>query len=108
MTADDLERATAALAREQTDAVLGPAEDGGYWAIGLRRPDRAVFEGVPMSRADTGRAQRARLDALGLRWHELETMRDVDTIADVEAVAALAPGSRFAEAVAALGRVEAA
>ena len=30
-------------------AVLGPAVDGGYWAIGLRRPEPAVFLGVPMS-----------------------------------------------------------
>ena len=32
-----------------TDAVLGPALDGGWWAIGLRRADPRVFIGVPMS-----------------------------------------------------------
>ena len=48
------------------DAVLGPADDGGYWAIGLRRADRRVFEAVPMSAPDTCARQRARLDKLGL------------------------------------------
>src|SRR5436305_587964 len=38
-----------ALERPGTDAVLGPALDGGYWAIGLRRPRRELFLGVPMS-----------------------------------------------------------
>ena len=48
------------------DAVLGPAPDGGYWAIGLRTPDARVFAGVPMSRRNTGAIQRARLAALRL------------------------------------------
>jgi rSAM/selenodomain-associated transferase 1 len=82
------------------DAVIGPAQDGGYWAIGLRRPDPRVFDGVPMSVSSTGAAQRARLAALGLRTATLPSLRDVDTIADAHAVAASAPGTRFARALA--------
>ncbi len=33
----------AALARPEVGAVLGPALDGGYWSVGLKRPDREVF-----------------------------------------------------------------
>jgi uncharacterized protein len=77
-------------------AVLGPAPDGGYWAIGLRAPDRRVFAGVPMSRADTGARQRARLVSLGLAPAALPALRDVDDAADAQAVAARAPGTRFA------------
>ena len=83
-------------ALERADAVFGPALDGGYWAIGLRRADSAVFAGVPMSRAYTGAFQRARLAALGLRTVDLPPLRDVDDIAGARAVAAEAPGSRFA------------
>jgi rSAM/selenodomain-associated transferase 1 len=97
--ADALER----LAQPAIDAVLGPAPDGGYWAIGLREPDPDVFRGVPMSSAGTCRAQRVRLSQLGLRVSELPALRDVDRIADAHAVAALAPTGRFARALALTG-----
>jgi glycosyltransferase A (GT-A) superfamily protein (DUF2064 family) len=81
---------------EGTDAWFGPAADGGFWGLGLRRPDAALVRGVPMSSADTGAVQRARLDAAGLRVAELPRLRDVDTAADAVAVARQAPLSRFA------------
>jgi hypothetical protein len=77
-------------------SVLGLAADGGYWAIGLRRPDPTVFAGVPMSASHTGAAQRDRLRRLGLDPVMLPILRDVDRIADAIEVAALAPGGRFA------------
>jgi rSAM/selenodomain-associated transferase 1 len=89
-------------ALDTADAVFGPALDGGYWAIGLRVPDRAVFARVPMSRVYTGAVQRARLAALGLRTVDLPALRDVDDIAAARAVAAAAPRSRFATAFEAL------
>ena len=58
-----LAAATATLARRGVDAVLGPADDGGYWAIGLRRADSDLFVGVPMSTDQTGRLQLARASA---------------------------------------------
>jgi rSAM/selenodomain-associated transferase 1 len=92
-----------ALAELQAaDAVLGAAPDGGYWAIGLRRPDDAVFAGVPMSAPTTCAVQRERLRALGLRTRELPPLRDVDEIADAHAVAAAAPQTRFARTLAAI------
>jgi rSAM/selenodomain-associated transferase 1 len=103
VTPRDLRDGLAALAERRTDAVLGPAPDGGYWAIGLRAPDPRVFVGVPMSSAQTCRAQRARLSMLGLRVREVPAVRDVDRIADARAVAALAPTSRFAHALARTG-----
>ena len=83
--------------------VFAPSEDGGYWGIGLRTADRAVFEGVPMSQDDTGEHQRARLVALGLDIVDLPSLLDVDTIADARIVAQLAPQTRFARAFAASG-----
>lgn len=95
-----LQAGVAALLRDGVDAVLGPAGDGGYWAIGVREPDPTLFAGVPMSEATTGASQRARLEAAGLRVAALPELRDVDTIADARAVAALAPEGRFARALA--------
>jgi rSAM/selenodomain-associated transferase 1 len=95
-------------ALEHADASFGASLDGGYWGIGLRRADVEAFGGVPMSEASTGAAQRLRLAALGLRTAVLPPLRDVDTIADARAVAAEAPGSRFAAALAAIEALESA
>ncbi|MEU2616916.1 DUF2064 domain-containing protein [Streptomyces sp. NPDC007157] len=78
------------------DAYFGPAEDGGFWALGLADPDPGLLRGVPMSTAETGAVQRRRLVAAGLRVEDLPRLRDVDTAADAAAVAALAPHGRFA------------
>ncbi|MCK9893049.1 DUF2064 domain-containing protein [Frankia sp. AgB32] len=85
-----------------TDAVFGPAADGGWWALGLRRPDGRLLRGIPTSRPDTGARQRDRLAQAGLRVSILPRLRDVDTPADADAVARLAPRGRFAAAVRAI------
>jgi rSAM/selenodomain-associated transferase 1 len=84
------------------DAAFGAALDGGYWGIGLQRPDPAVFAGVPMSERSTGAIQRARLATLGLATTILAPLRDVDTFTDARAVAAAAPRTHFASALAGL------
>jgi hypothetical protein len=95
----DLELAAAALVSPGVDAVLGPADDGGYWVIGTRHPVPAMFDGVPMSTDRTAAAQLHRLDALGLSWSLVRGLRDVDTMSDAHAVAELVPHSSFAAAV---------
>ena len=81
------------------DAVLGPAEDGGWWVLALRDPARAsVLRDVPMSTSTTGADTRAALTDAGLDVGTTATLRDVDEVADAQAVARLAPGSRFAAA----------
>ena len=91
---------TGALTRlAEFDAVLGPAADGGWWALGLRQPsDAHVLRDVPMSRTDTGERTLFALRGLGLRVSHLPVMSDVDTVADAAGVAARIPASRFAHA----------
>jgi rSAM/selenodomain-associated transferase 1 len=89
----------AASGLEDHDAVLGPAEDGGWWVLALREPARAaVLSGVRMSTPTTGADTRAALAEAGLDVGTTVTLRDVDEVADAELVARLVPGSRFAEA----------
>ncbi|WP_367321879.1 DUF2064 domain-containing protein [Streptomyces sp. HUAS ZL42] len=84
------------------DAYFGPAEDGGFWALGLAVPDPGLLRGVPMSTPATGAVQRARLVDSGLRVRDLPRLRDVDTAADADAVAASVPHGRFAAELARL------
>ncbi|WUI03242.1 TIGR04282 family arsenosugar biosynthesis glycosyltransferase [Spirillospora sp. NBC_00431] len=93
----------AGRALRRRGAVLGPASDGGFWLLGLRRPDPELLRGVPMSRPGTGAAQLARLRAAGLDVAVLPELTDVDTPADAAAVAAVAEGTRFAAVVRELG-----
>ncbi len=95
-----LQQALMALATRP--AVLGLAPDGGWWTLGLQRPDGRLLAGVPTSRDDTGALQRARLQQAGLVPYLLPQLRDVDTVTDAREVAALAPRGRFALAVAGL------
>ncbi|MFG2054487.1 DUF2064 domain-containing protein [Micromonospora sp. NPDC048930] len=89
----------------ETDAVLGPAADGGWWALGLRDPRHAAaLRAVPMSTPATGRLTWAALAGRGLRVGALPVLRDVDGWADALAVAGLVPDGRFAREVAALRR----
>lgn len=99
MSAGHIESAAQSLLGTNTDAVLGQAEDGGFWIIGVRRPVAGLFAGVPMSTSETGTAQLARLAALQLRCARLPRLRDVDLFSDALAVARDAPETRFAAAL---------
>jgi hypothetical protein len=83
MTADYLARAFALL-DGGADAVVGPAEDGGYVLLGLRRMDKRLFEGVAWGTDRVLDQTRERLAVLGWRWQELETLWDVDRPEDLE------------------------
>lgn len=101
LTPDLLDAAVRGLGA--ADAVLGPAVDGGWWSLALRDPRHAVaLRGVPMSTAETGRRTWAALRERGLRVATAPALRDVDVWADALAVAAAAPGGRFARQVAAV------
>ena len=101
LSARTLAEALSPAARTGVDAWFGPAADGGFWTLGLARPDaglaRRLLLGVPMSTGSTGAVLRGRLAAEGLRVASLPLLTDVDTVAEAAEVAALAPHTRFAD-----------
>jgi len=68
----------AAAALVSHDAVFGPALDGGYALVGLRRPAPALFEGIAWSTPQVMAQTRERLVRLGLRHAELRALADID------------------------------
>ncbi len=74
---DHLNRAFSWL-QGDCDAVLGPAEDGGYVLLGLNRCDESLFNDIPWGGERVLLMTRERLQQLNWRWRELEVLWDLD------------------------------
>jgi rSAM/selenodomain-associated transferase 1 len=73
-----LVRAAQALAAPGDRVVLGPAEDGGYYIIGMKAEHAGLFADIAWSTETVAAQTRDRAAALGLDLVELETWYDVD------------------------------
>jgi hypothetical protein len=73
------------------DVVLGPAVDGGYYLVGLRRPRSELFRGITWSTPAVLAQTKARARSLGLTVRLLRPLRDVDTARDARALGLLKP-----------------
>jgi rSAM/selenodomain-associated transferase 1 len=82
LPATRLHEAMAALAHGQ--AVLGPADDGGYYLLGLCACPKGLLAGLPWSSAETAARTRARLVTHGMTPRELAPWFDVDEPADLQ------------------------
>jgi glycosyltransferase A (GT-A) superfamily protein (DUF2064 family) len=98
VTVDMLGDAAASLESGEADAVFGPSTDGGFWMLGLRRPDRSLLAGVPMAGREPGRVLLERLAGAGLRVALAPRLTEVGTLETAEQVARECPSSRFAAA----------
>ena len=78
-----LAQAFDALGSTGVDAVLGPAADGGYVLLALRRVEPALFTDMPWGGDQVAAITRQRMAALGWCWRELPVLRDVDRPADL-------------------------
>lgn len=78
----------------QQDVVLGPATDGGYWAIGLAARHPELFADIPWSTSRVLEATLEKVRAAGLRHACLRTLGDIDTPADWEAWKKRAPSTQ--------------
>lgn len=83
---DYLDAAREALS--DADAVFGPAQDGGFYLLGVRHGPQGMLDDLPWSTPDTLSAAEARLRSLGLRTRRIEPWYDVDEPTDLEALLA--------------------
>ena len=75
---------TAAFDRlDRADMVIGPAEDGGYYLIGLKSPAPEVFKDIGWSGPEVLSETLAKAHGLGLSVELLPTLGDVDTFEDL-------------------------
>ncbi|MFT5837491.1 MAG: rSAM/selenodomain-associated transferase 1 [Candidatus Azotimanducaceae bacterium] len=66
------------------DVVFGPSEDGGYYLIALRSPFSELFEDIPWSTQHTLKASLEKAERLNLKVGMLETLYDIDEVAELE------------------------
>ena len=78
-----IETALNALVRGETDVVLGPTTDGGYYLIGLNRLQPELFQNIPWSSRSTFQETARKANQLNLRLCQLPEWYDVDTPADL-------------------------
>jgi rSAM/selenodomain-associated transferase 1 len=72
-------------ALEKVAIVLGPAQGGGYYLIGGKLPLPDLFSGMPWGTHRLLAETRERLARANAAWHELPTLREIETAADARA-----------------------
>ncbi len=80
LTAAGLREAFSAL--NDTQIVVGPSRDGGYYLIGMRQPSSKLFEGIAWSTETVFSSTIRRILELGCNFTVLEELNDVDKIED--------------------------
>lgn len=83
MQAADLEKSIGEL-ESGADAVIGPAVDGGYYLIGLRRNDESLFSNMPWGTRQVASLTYEKMKALNWRVSTLPLRRDIDRPEDLE------------------------
>ena len=81
--------------------VLGPAEDGGYYLLGMQREHARLFADIVWSSDSVAQATRARAAELGLEMVELPLWYDVDDHAALQRLIAETENAGVAPASAA-------
>lgn len=70
-------------ALDHQDLVLGPAEDGGYYLIGLSKPAPRLFDSISWSTPSVFKDTMAQAEKLDLPTALLHPLYDIDTSADL-------------------------
>lgn len=96
LTEDYLDQALLAL-ESGVDVVLGPAEDGGYVLVGMRRALPVVFEDIPWGTDQVMHRTVEALRASGLSYKLLDTLWDVDRPEDLARLQQLEPPLNWAK-----------
>jgi len=82
LNAEIIEKAFSSL--EKHDSVIGPANDGGYYLLGFRQYNQALFEGINWSTSEVFKQTIEKLKALNLSVDVLEELVDLDTFEDLK------------------------
>lgn len=86
-------RAFELLEQGEADAVFGPAEDGGYYLLGLRQTCHGIFEDIPWGTPLVLETNLERARGLGLRTALLPAWYDIDTLDDLLRLTRSAPAN---------------
>ena len=70
---------------EESDVVIGPALDGGYYLLALKRPGPELFQGIPWSTSEVLKTTQEKAAARGWQVRLLPPQRDLDTVEDLTA-----------------------
>jgi uncharacterized protein len=79
-----LEQALQALEKKNIQAVFGPATDGGYVLIGMKKIIPQIFELIDWGSDKVMQQTRERLQANNIAWHELSALSDIDRPEDLK------------------------
>jgi len=79
-----LDDAFTRLSRKETQVVLGPSADGGYYLIGVNQPAPKIFDNMTWSHDRVLADTMARLDGLGVSYSMLPTWFDLDVAEDFQ------------------------
>ncbi|MCU7806710.1 MAG: TIGR04282 family arsenosugar biosynthesis glycosyltransferase [Candidatus Thiodiazotropha sp. (ex Semelilucina semeliformis)] len=88
LTADHLQQTFDWLSAGE-DAVIGPAEDGGYVLLGLNAWDDSLFHGHEWGKNTVAETTRQALSEIGWHWRELPTLWDLDRPSDLQQLKSL-------------------
>lgn len=82
LTHDFIREAFNAL--QAVDLILGPSADGGYYLIGLKKPDPALFEKISWSTSLVLKQTVNRAEKAGISCKLLQELRDIDNYEDLK------------------------
>ncbi len=69
---------------EENEVVFGPAEDGGYYLIGMNKPKECLFKNKPWSKPELLNITLEELGKQGVSFYLLQTLNDIDTFEDLK------------------------
>ncbi len=68
---------------KHSETVFGPAEDGGYYLLGMSKPNSKIFENKPWSKSNLLKLTLSELDENNISYSLLNTLNDIDTFEDL-------------------------
>lgn len=81
LTSEIIEAAFSLL--EKNDVVIGPAKDGGYYLLGMKKMHPTIFENIQWSTSEVFNQTIQKIETLNLSYEMLPVLSDVDTVHDL-------------------------